>query len=133
MTQRMSTEDKVLKLVVDLFCRRVVVALDLVADDVDFTFYLMLGLFAAEDDVTKQIDSPGKVFALYGRIEHGVLLVGKGVEIASDTLQVIEDLQGRTTTRSLERRMFAKMGQSLLARCLMTGTGIDAYAAVNHG
>ena len=86
MTQRMSTEDKVLKLVVDLFCRRVVVALDLVADDVDFTFYLMLGIFAAEDYVAKQIDSPRKVFALDGGIKHGVLLVGEGIEFTTHTL-----------------------------------------------
>ncbi len=132
MTQRMPTEDQVFELVVNQFGRRVIITLYFVADDVDFTFYLVLGIFTAKNNVAKQVDSPRKVFALDSRIEHRIFLVGKGIQVASHTLQTIQDLQGRAPMGSLKRGVFAKVGQSFFAWCLMTGSGIDADATINH-
>ena len=46
----------------------------------------MLRILTVEDNVGEQVDGAHEVLALYGGIEHGVLLVGEGVEVAADAL-----------------------------------------------
>ena len=49
------------------------------------------------------------MFTLDGCIENGIFLVGKGIQITSHTLKAIENLECRTMTGSLERRMLTKV------------------------
>ena len=131
--QRMTVEQQVLKLVVDKFGGRVVVALYLVADDVYLVGQFLVGIAAAEDDVAQQVDGTGQVFLQDGGIEHGVLLIGEGVQVASHTLQAVQYLECRAALRALETDVLTEMGQPLLALGLVARTGADADATVDDG
>ena len=84
MTQRMVIEKDILEFVVDQLCGRVVITLDFIADDINLMFDFMMRVLAVEDDVRQQVDSPRKVLALDGSIKDGILLVGKGIQVATN-------------------------------------------------
>ena len=86
----MSAEYQILKLVVDEFGGRVVVALYLVSDDLHLLVYLALWIDRVEHDVGEQVYRPVGMFVQHGGIEHGVFLVGEGVEVASHALHTVE-------------------------------------------
>ena len=111
----MPLEQLVLEDIVDEFGRRVVIALYLVADDIDLVFHLVLRVLAAEDDIRQQIDGTWKMGFLNGGIEGGVFLVGESVQVATDTLQTVKYLDGRTASGPLETHVFAKVGHALFA------------------
>ena len=57
MSERVPGEEDILKLVVDEFCRGVVITLDFIADNLNLFLDLMLGILTVEDNVGKHIDS----------------------------------------------------------------------------
>ena len=91
-SERMSAEYGVLKLVINQFGRRVVVTFNLVAYHLNLLVNLCLRIRAVEHHVGKQVDSPCDVLLQQCRIEHRVLLVGEGVEVASHLLQPVQYL-----------------------------------------
>ena len=115
MTKGMVWEYMIFKLVVDQLGRRVVVALYLVADHLHLLVYLMLGILAMEDNISQDVYGLGKMLFRHGGIEHGVLLVGKGIQLASHALQGIDDLQSPPPLCALEGHVLTEMCQSFLA------------------
>ena len=67
--------------------RRVVVALYLVAHHLDLLLNLGLRVCAVQHYVREQVDGARQVLAQDGRVEHRVLLVGEGVEVAPHPLR----------------------------------------------
>jgi hypothetical protein len=128
----MAAEQLVLEEVVDEFGWRVVIALYLVADDVRFVLYLVLWILTAEDDIRQQVNGTRKVLLLDGCIEGGVLLVGKGVQVAAHTLQAVQYLDGRTASGALEAHVLAKVCHAFFACRLMARPCGKAYATINH-
>ena len=128
----MTLEKQVLKLVVDQFCRRVVVALYLVADDLHLLVNLHLRILAVEDDIRQQFDGQTEVVAVDGGIKRGIFLIGKSVELAAHTLQGVDNLQGVALTGALEGHVLAEVGQSLLAGGLVARAGGNLIAAIHH-
>ena len=104
MSERMSLEDEILEEVVDEFCRRVVVALYLVADDFYLLVYLLLRITAVKDYIREEINSLGSVF-----------LVGKGIEFTANSLKTVDDMPCPAVFCPLECGMFAEMSHTLLA------------------
>ena len=90
----MILEYQILKLVVYQFGRRIIIALYLVADNIHLMAYLLFGIGTAEDDVAQQVDRLIQVVFQDSSIEHRILLIGKGIEVAAHTLQTIEYLNG---------------------------------------
>ncbi len=132
-SQGVSLKELVFKLVVDQFCGCVVIAFDFIADDVLLVFDLRSGIGAVEDDVCQQVDGTWQVFLEDGSIEDGVFLVRKGVQVAAYALQTVENLQGSAPVGAFEGDVFTEVGQSLFACFLLSGTGSDADAAIDHG
>ena len=92
MSQRVTAEYHVLKLVVYEFGWRVVITLDFIADDVSLMANLLLWVDTLEYDVRQQVDGPWQVLFQDGRIEDGILLVGEGIQVTAHLLQTVENL-----------------------------------------
>ena len=92
MSEGVSLKQHILEFVVDKFRGRVVITLDFIADDINLMFDFMLRVLAVEDDVRQQVDSPRKVLALDGSIKDGILLVGKGIQVATNAFQTVQYL-----------------------------------------
>ena len=130
--QGVPAKKQVLKLIVNQFGRTVVVGGYLVAHHLNLLVELLLRIGGMENDVGEQIYRHGEMVFQYGGIIHGVLLGGEGVEVAAVTLKTVEHLQGTAAHGALERDMLAEMGQSFLARHLVTGAGANAIATIYH-
>ena len=73
------------------------------------------------------------MFLQNGSVEDGVLLIGKGIEVATHTLKTVQNLKSRPPFRTLKGDMLAEMSHTFLSGSLLTGTGIDADATVDDG
>ena len=133
MTEGVPLEELILKLVVNEFGRRIVITLDFIADNIHFMHQFLGRIGAVENNIRQQIDSTRNMFLENSSIENGVFLIGESIEIATDPLKTIENLQGGTATGALEGDMLAEMSQSLIANLLVTGTDLHADAAINNG
>ena len=125
-------EKLVLKLIIDQFCGRIIITLDFVADHILLVFYLCGGVDTVEYDIRQQVDGFRQMFLEDGSIEDGILFVGKGIQVAPNTLQAVENLQGRALVRPFEGHVFTEMGKSFLPHLLLSGTGSDTDAAVDN-
>ena len=76
----MAFEENILEFIVYQFGGRVVVALYLVADDLNLLVNLCLRVLAMEYDVGQQVYGTVQVVAMDGGIEGGVFLVRKGIQ-----------------------------------------------------
>ena len=86
-----------------------------------------------EDNVGEHIDGLGEMFLGGSGVEDRVFLVRKGVQVAAYALQTVENLQGSAPVGAFEGDVFTEVGQSLFACFLLSGTGSDADAAIDHG
>ena len=129
----MRAEHHVLEAVVNQLGRRVVVALYFVAHHLDFLLHLGLRIRAVQHYVGKQIDGARHMLAQQRRVEHRVLLVGEGVEVAAHPFEAVQDLHGAAARRALERHVLAEVGQALLARQLVARACAHGVAAIHHG
>ena len=84
-----------------------------------------------ENNVAEYVDGLSEVLAQDGTVENSVFLVSEGIQLAPQTLDGIDNLDGRTTGRSLERQVFAEMGQSFLSHHFVSGAGFDTDATVD--
>ena len=84
MPKWMSLEDEILKLVVDELSRRVVITLYLIAYYLYLLVYLVLGILAVEDDIRQQMDSLDEMVFCNGSIEHGIFLIGEGIQFTTN-------------------------------------------------
>ena len=132
MAQGMVVEENVFELIENQFRRRVVVALNLVADDRHLLIDFLLRVGAVEDDVGEQCYGPLYVLLPHRRIISGVFLVGEGVEVAAHAFQFVEDIGGLALLRSLEGDMLTEVGQSFFVFAFMAGPGSDNVAAIYH-
>ena len=86
-----------------------------------------------EHDVGEQVSRPPDVTFQDSSIEHSILLVGEGVEVASHTFQSVEDMPCSPPCRTFKGGMLTEVCQSFLhATALMTSAGSDAVAAIDH-
>ena len=128
----MVREQQILEFIEDKLCGRVVITLDLIANYLFLHFQLSLRIGAVEDNVGQEADGPFHMVAQHGSIINGMLLGGKGIQLAAHAFQFIEYLQGAALLRSLERGVLYEVGQSFLARQLMARTGSYGIAAIHH-
>ena len=68
----------------------------------------------------------------YGGIIYGILLVGEGIQFASQRLQAVDDGKGAATLCSLKGSVLAEMGNTFLARQFIACPGIDAETAIYY-
>ena len=128
----MTLKQHVLKLIVYQFGWRVVVAFYLVAYHLYLLVYLVLRIGAAEHYVCQHVDGLGDVVLVYGRVECGVFLVGKRVQVAAQLFQGVYHLQRIAAACALKRHVFAEVGHALLARQLIASARSHLIAAVHH-
>ena len=93
-SKRSPAEDYILELVIDKFCRRVVVRLYLVADNLYLLVDFRLRVCTVKDNVGQQIDRLRKIIFQYGGVIDGVGLCSIGVEVAAYTLQAVYHIKG---------------------------------------
>ena len=105
----------VFKFVVDKLCGAIVVALYLVADDFYLFVYLGLWIHRVEDHIAEEVDSSCYVLMKDGSIVYGTLLGGIGLEVATYTLQVVEDVPSAASSGSFEGDMLAEVGKTFLS------------------
>ena len=92
MPERVSAEYGILEFIEYQFCRRVVVALNLVAYHLNLLVYLRLRIRAVEHDVGEQVDGACEVLFQYCRMIHRVFLVCEGVDVSAHPVKAVEDL-----------------------------------------
>ena len=132
MSQRMPFKQEVLELIVDKFCRGVVVTLYLIANHLHFLVYLVLRIGAVEHDVGEQVNGFRQMLAQHGSIEDGVFLVGEGVDVSAHAFQFVQYPHSVAPLRSLERHVLAEVRQSFLSCLLVARSCCYLKAAVNH-
>ena len=82
----MALKEDIFEFVVDEFRWRIVITLDFIADHLYLLVDLMLRILTVEDNIRQKPHRLGKMFFGYSGIEHGVLLVGKGIQLTAHTL-----------------------------------------------
>ena len=132
MPKGMALEELVLELVVDQLCWCVVVTLYLVADHLYLLVDLLLRILTVEDDIRQEVDGLGEVLLRYSRIKHSILLVGKGVQLATHTLQSIDHLQGTAMLRTFEGHVLTEMRKSLFARQFVARADSQVITTPHH-
>ena len=132
MPQRRTLEEDILELIVNQFGRRIVIALNLIADYLHLLIYLRLRINRMEDDVGKQVHGSCDVLLQDGGVIHRALLVGVGIQVASHTLQTVEYVPGLSALGALEGDVLAEVSQALLTRFLVAGAGVYLIAAIHH-
>ena len=130
--QWMSGEQHLLEIVEDEFLRRVFVALYLIDDDLYFLVHLVLGEGAVEHDVREQFGSPFEVFAEKSGIDHHLLLVRVGIQVAAHMLHAVQYVPGSSVGSALEQHVFYKMRHSLPVERFVACAGFDGKSAVSH-
>ena len=131
MAEGMTFEEDILKLVVDQFGWRVVVTLDLIADDFHFLVDLLLWIQAVEHDVCQHIDGLSKMLLRDGGIEAGVFFVGEGVEFTAQSLDGIDNLEGIAPCGALEGHVLTEMGEPFFVWQLVARAGGNVIAAID--
>ena len=132
MPQGMTLEQHILELIVNQLSRRVVITLNLIADNLYLLINLVLGIGAVKHHIGKQRDGFGYMLLLDGCIKRGILLIGKGIQVATQLLQTIDNLDGVAMLGALKRQMLAEVSHTLLARQLIACAGSYLVTAVNH-
>ena len=126
----MTFEHQILKLIINKFGRRIVVAFYLVAYHLYLFIYLRLWEYAIEYNIREYIHSLGEMLYRYGRIENGIFLIRKGIKIATHTLQLVYDGCRSVSLSALECNMLAEMSQALVARLLVASTSLYLISAI---
>ena len=132
MPQRRTLEEDILKLIINQFGRRIIIALYLIADYLHLLIYFRLRINRVEDDVGKQVHGPCDVLLQDGGVIHRALLVGVGIQVAAHTLQTVENVPCLAAFGALEGDVLAEVSQAFLARLLVAGAGIYLVAAIHH-
>ena len=130
--QRMAAEDEVLEIVEYQFGRIVLVRLYLVDDDLGLLLNFALGKGRVEHDVGQQLEGAGEMLHQEGRIDHRLLLVGIGVQVAAHVLHAVQDVPRPALLRSLEDEVLHKVGHALLLFAFVARAGIDSKSTISH-
>ena len=92
----------------------------------------MLWILTVEHNIRQQVHRLGEVVLRDGGIEHGVLLVSKGVQLPAHTLQGVDHLQGIAVLSAFEGHVLTEMRQSFLSRLLVTSPSRYLIATIHH-
>ena len=130
-SEGMSGEEQGLEVIVDEFCRGVVVALYLVDDDLALLLEFLLGEGAVEDDVHEQRQRAPEVLAEEGGVVDGLFLSGVGIEVAAHALHAVEDLHGGEVGSALEGHVFHEVCHAALAVELVACACGDGNACID--
>ena len=132
MSERMTAEEQILKLIINQFGRRIIIALYLVANHFHFTFDFRLWILTMKYHIGQDINSHTQMLFLDGSIIDRTLLVGKGVQFTTDALQGIDNLQGITTLRALKGHVLTKMRQALFTGPLIACSCCNLETTIDH-
>ena len=128
----MPLEKDVFELVVDKLGWRIFVAFDFVAHHFTLFLYLLLRIYAMEDDIGQHVDGFVEMIAMDGTVEHGVFLIGEGIELTSQSIDGIDNLDGTIFLSTFKGEMFAEVRQSLLVGCFIAGARMQGDAAIYY-
>jgi len=129
----MVSEDDVFKLIVDQFRRRVVVTLYLIANHLYFFVNLILRIGGMKDDVCEQVYGPGDMVFQYGSVISGIFFVGISVEIASHTLQAVDDIPCFSVLGTFESDVLAEVSEPFFTLCFIARSNADLVSAIYYG
>ena len=128
-----SLVDDVLEVVEDEVGGGVVVGLYFIDDDLALLVDFDLGIDGVEHHVEEKLGCTRQVFFHEGRIDHRLLLVGVGIEVAAHTLHAVDDVPGVAMGRALEHHVFAEVCHALFRGQFVARAGSDGNTAVGHG
>ena len=83
-------------------------------------------------DVGEQVHRFGQMLFQEGSVKHRALLVGKRVQVASHTLQAVDDVQWSPSLCAFEGGVLAEVRHTLLIIKFMACSCGNAIATVNH-
>ena len=121
-----------LVLVVNKLCRQVVVGVYLLYHHFALAFYLPFGEGAMEKDIGKEFETALEVLVERGGIDAGLLLGGEGVELASHTVDTVEDMVGATVFGAFEERVLDKMGHTLIGSALVARPDANKHSGIGN-
>ncbi len=81
-----------------------------------------------KDDVAQDVEGEGKILAQHARVIGGGVHAGRGVELATDRLDLLGDVLGAAACGPFERHMLEEMGDAMLAKALAAAPGADPDA-----
>ena len=125
-------EEHGLEIVEYQFRGGILVTLYFIADNLHFLVDFRLGIDTVEHQVGKNVHSIGEEIAEDGGIIYRFLLVGEGVEVASEAFQAVVDVETSPAFGAFESHVFDKMSHAGVGRLFVAGTGLDDVAAVDH-
>ena len=128
----MAGKEQVLKLVEDQLCRRVVVALYLVAYHLYFLVKLCLRIGTVEHNVSEQRDGTFDIVTQHRSVIDRVFLRRKGIQVAANTLQFIKYLQRGAFLCPFKRGMLHKVSHAFLSRQFVARSCSYGITAIHH-
>ena len=102
-------------------------------DDIPFLGNLRRGKLGFEKHVAEHVEQLGQPGRHRSAVEAGVFLVGEGIEIATDPLDILRNPRGRPSSRSLEEHVLDEVGGPILAGSLVSPAGVDPNAHRHAG
>lgn len=120
-------------MVEDEFRRRVLVTVNLVADDFYLALNLVLGVLAVEDHVGEEVHGARKVAAQYRGVENRLNLVREGVKVAAYTLEETVYVVCAASACALEAHVLKEMRHAEVVGLLVARAGTHHEAAIYYG
>ena len=128
----MASEEEFLEVIENELGGIVLVAVYLLEDDTALLVHLVLGVGAVEDNVSEQFEGARKILLQEGRVDDRLLLVGIGIEVATDILHAVEYVPSATLCGALEEHVLDEVGQTSLVGLLVARAAIDGIATIDH-
>ena len=131
-SKRMFREDKFLEIIEYQFGGAVLITLNLVNNYLYLFFNLVFGKCAVENDICKKLCRTHEMFFQKSRVDHGFLLVGIGVKVASHILHAVQNMPCLAVGSTFEQKMLYKVGYSLFVFLFIACAGIYGISAVDN-
>ena len=81
-----------------------------------------------EEDIGQEVNGQGKVLINHLGIKTGIFPPGKGIQRPPDGVDLLGDVKGRPSFRSLKKKMFDEVRDSVFLRLFISRTGDHPYA-----
>ena len=130
MCQRMSAEEALFKFIEYQLGGAVAIEVDFLYDHVLLFLYLMFGKGGMEEYVGEKFKTAFQMLGECRGIDAGLFLGGKGIQLASHTVDTVADMVGAAVFGALKDRMLYEVGNALLSPLLVARAYTDENPSV---
>ncbi|CDA21007.1 unknown [Bacteroides sp. CAG:144] len=90
MTQSMTTEKKILKLIINQFRRSIPIRIYFIENHLRFPFHFGLGKLGMKDKIAHQVDCPGKMLGKKNRINYRLFFCRISIQFPAHILHTVQ-------------------------------------------